>query len=364
MNGACVREADGELVEVRTGVDPPDADLRERAFESLRPGGPERRDVAQAVGSDRREIDARGECQQRLVRADVARGLVASDVLLPRAKRHDERPLAADVRRHAHQAAGDLPNQLVRRGEDAQVGPAVLGRDPERLTFARRDVRAVRAGWREHRERDGLDDADEQRAGGVREAADLGHRLQETEEARLGRDDAGDGRAVREQPLERLEIRRSGGVAIRDERDVRDLEAALEVRGQRLPIVRMHAPGDEDPFPSGRTARHQRRFGGRGGPVVMRGADHVQVDQLRDQRFVLIDALERALADLRLVGRVRGVPLAAEEKLVDRRRRPMAIDARAQERNEIRPVPAGKRLQPCGELQLRLRFGQVQRACP
>src|SRR3990170_4255764 len=50
--------------------------------------------------------------------------------------------------------------------------------------------------------------------------------------------------------------------------------------------------------------------------VVVRGRNHVEPGQLGEERLVLVDRLQRALADLRLVGRVRGVELAAREDLV------------------------------------------------
>ena len=54
--------------------------------------------------------------------------------------------------------------------------------------------------------------------------------------------------------------------------------------------------------------------------VVVRGRDDVQAGQLGEQRLVLVDRLERALADLRLVRRVGGVELAA--RAGSRRRSP------------------------------------------
>ena len=236
--------------------------------------------------------------------------------------------------------AGDLADQRVGRGEDAEVRAAVLRRDAERLALAGRDVRAVGTGRREHGQADRLDDRDEQRAGGVGQLADRGHRLEQAEEVGLRGDDAGD-RPVRvgEHPLERLEVGRPGGVAVGDERDLVELEAAAEVGPQRAAVVRMDAAADEHPLAAGRPAGHQRGLGRGGRAVVVRGRDDVEVDQLGDQRLVLVDALERALADLGLVRRVGRVPLAAQQELVDGGRAPVAVDAGAQERDEVGPVP-------------------------
>ncbi len=127
-----------------------------------------------------------------------------------------------------------------------------------------------------------------------------------------------------------------------DERDLVELEAAPEVRPQRLAVVRMDAAADEDPLAPRRAAGHERGLGRRGGAVVVRRGDDVEVDQLGDQRLVLVDALERALADLGLVRRVGRVPLAAEQDLVDGRRAPVAVDAGAEERGEVGPVARGQ----------------------
>ena len=147
-----------------------------------------------------------------------------------------------------------------------------------------------------------------------------------------------------------------------DERDLLELEPALEVGPGRGPVVRVDAARDEDALAAGRPAGHQRGLGRGRRAVVVRRGDDVEVDQLGQQRLVLVDALERALADLGLVRRVGRVPLAAEQELVDRRRAPVAIDARPEERGEVGPVAAGQPGQPGGQLELGLGLGQVERA--
>src|SRR3546814_13375534 len=69
---------------------------------------------------------------------------------------------------------------------------SVLERDPEGLSVTRGDVSAV-ATWRQqHAERDGLHDRNEQGARCVRQATNLGHRLEQAEEVRIGDDDSRD----------------------------------------------------------------------------------------------------------------------------------------------------------------------------
>ncbi len=198
----------------------------------------------------------------------------------------------------------------------------------------------------------------------MRRSPDLGHRLKEPEEVRLRRDDPGD-RPVRigQHPLEGGQVRGAGGVTLGDEWDLIELETAAEIRLGRLPVVRMDAARDEDAFALRGAAGHQGGFGGGRRAVVMRGRDDVKVDQLGQERLVFVDALERPLADLGLIGRVGRVPLAAEEQLVDGGRTPVAVHARAKEGRQVRPIARGETGQPGRELELGFRVGQVEGRC-
>ena len=144
MDGAGVGDADGELVEVGALVDPRRAGRLERRRELRGPGRAGRGDVAQPVRPDGREVDRRGQREQRLIGADVGGRLLPPDVLLARAHRHHERPLPVEVLGHAHEPARDLADQGVGAGDDPEVRAAVLGRDPQRLALAAGDVGAVR----------------------------------------------------------------------------------------------------------------------------------------------------------------------------------------------------------------------------
>ena len=129
------------------------------------------------------------------------------------------------------EAAGDLADQRVGRGQDPEVRAAVLRRDAERLALAGRDVGAVRAGRREDGEADRLDDGHEQRARRRGPGAPISG-IGSSRPRKLGWAAMTPGdRAVRvgEQPLERGEVGRAGGVAVGDQRDLLELEAAAEV---------------------------------------------------------------------------------------------------------------------------------------
>ena len=143
---------------------------------------------------------------------------------------------------------------------------------------------------------------------------------------------------VGQHPLEGREVRRAGRIAVGDERDLLELQAAREVRRQRLAIVRMDAARHEDALAAGRPAGHQGRLGGGRRAVVVRGADDVEVDQLGDQRLVLVDALERALADL---GLVRACRPCTTRRAAAAGRRPAASSGGTRRRPGTRRGPSG-----------------------
>jgi hypothetical protein len=92
----------------------------------------------------------------------------------------------------------------------------------------------------------------------------------------------------------------------------------FEVRGDRLAILGVHARGGDDFAVSLRAADgHQHGFGRCAAAVVKAGVRNVETGETRDQRLVLKDDLEIALADFGLIRRVGGVELTASCELVD-----------------------------------------------
>ena len=220
-----------------------------------------------------------------------------------------------------------------------RYGPPYCGRDAERLALAGRDVRSVCARRRQDGQRDRLDDRHEQRAGGVGERADLGHRLEQAEEVRL----AGDRPrrpAARRRPAA-ARARRGPSCRRRPRRRPAGSRRARARRRSRsrivCAVVRMDRPRHEDPLAAGRPAGHQRGLGGRRRAVVVRRRDDVEADQLGDQRLVLVDALERPLADLGLVRACR--PCTTRRGAGSGRPRPASSgDRRRRPRNDARSV--------------------------
>ena len=174
--------------------------------------------------------------------------------------------------------------------------------------------------------------------------ADLRHRLEQAEEARIGDDYARDRTIhVRKQPLEGGQVGRAGVRTGGHERDlVGDERGSSEVGAERLAVVGVDSPADEHSLAPGCAAGHQRTLSRCRCPVVMRSGYDVEAGQLGHQRLVFVDALERALADLRLVGRIGGVELAPQQQLVDYGRSEVAIGSGAEEADQIDAVEVGK----------------------
>ncbi len=95
---------------------------------------------------EQREPDRDAKRAQALIRADVARRLLAPDVLLACGQRHHERALARRVDALADQAAGELAHEFLARGEEARVRTAEGQGQAERLCLAAGDVAAELSG--------------------------------------------------------------------------------------------------------------------------------------------------------------------------------------------------------------------------
>src|SRR5262245_26226166 len=82
-----------------------------------------RGDVAQPVRTERRHVNGCGEGAERLVRTDIAGRLVAPDVLLARAQRHDVRATAVEIRSPPDQPPGHLPDEVALGCEKTEIRP-------------------------------------------------------------------------------------------------------------------------------------------------------------------------------------------------------------------------------------------------
>ena len=105
----------------------------------------------------------------------------------------------------------------------------------------------------------------------------------------------------------------------------------LGVSANDLAIFRMHAARDQSAGASGEAHGHHHGFGRAGRAVVHRGVRDFHAGQFADHRLEFEDGLQRALRDLRLVGRVGGEELAARDQRVDDDRTVVVVGARAEE---------------------------------
>ena len=109
--------------------------------------------------------------------------------------------------------------------------------------------------------------------------------------------------------------------------------------------------------------RHDHRLGHRGRAVVVRDVGDLHAGQRADHRLVLEVRLQRALADLGLVGRVRGEELRAADDPVHDAGHEVVVRARAQETAHVAQVIVllGERLELLQHFHLGQRRRQIQR---
>ena len=288
--------------------------------------------------------------QQHLRRADVARRLLAADVLLARLQREAQRRVPLRVVGDADDPAGDLALELVARRHVAGVRAAVAERHAEALAGADGDVGADLARRLEQRQRQqvGGDDDGALRRVGLGDERRVVHHLA----AGRGVLDEGAERRAREVP--RL-------VVPDDDLDLQRQGARLD-DGDRL---RVAALGDEEDggavLVGPGAAAEGHRLGGGGPFVEHRGVGDRQAGEVGDHRLEVEQRLEPALRDLRLIRRVLRVPAGVLEHVADDRRRGDAVAvARADERAPDL-VPRGELAQARDGGGLRQRRGERER---
>ncbi len=112
------------------------------------------RDPAQPLRAMINGVHGGDHGEQHLCGANVARRLLAPDVLLARLQRHAQRGPPGAVFGHADDAAGEVALELVARREEGGVRAAVAERDAEALRVADGDVGAPRPGRGEQGQRE------------------------------------------------------------------------------------------------------------------------------------------------------------------------------------------------------------------
>ena len=310
--------------------------------EALHRGG---EDLRHAVGALGHLPDALGavvdgehggdDGEQHLRGADVARRLLAADVLLARLQRHAQRAVALGIDRDADDAARHGALVLVLGGEEGGMRAAIAHGHAEALGGADGDVGAQFARRRQQRQRQkiGRHDGERARAMELRDhAAPVAH---------LARG-AGIGEECGEDRLRLQVLRRIA--------DHHVIAEGARARLDHADGLRMRVAVDEEGVGSG--LHHALRHGHglrRGGALIeQRGIGDLEAGHVDDHLLEVQQRLEAALAHLRLVGRIGRVPARIFQHVAqDHLGRDGAVVAHADHRDE--DVVALRHLAQIGE---------------
>ncbi len=256
--------------------------------------------AAQALGAVVHGVHGSDDRQQDLRRADVGRGLLAANVLLPRLQGEPVRRAVLRVDGEADQPSGQIPLEAALDGHVRRMRPAVPEGDAEALGGADGDVSAPLPRRLEQRQSEEVRRHRHQRPLG------MGFGRQGLEVAQR----AGATRIL----LDQAEVVALGcsGAQVHDVHD----------EPQRPEAGRQHGEGlgqavgvDDDPirWTRGAAAHERDRFGHGGALVEQGGVGRVEPGEIGHHRLKVQEGLQPALADFGLVRRIRRVPRGALE---------------------------------------------------
>ncbi len=329
-----------DLLLLRSGIDREAVEVTgcARHKTQLRQTGGQRRCAPVDAFADRAQpframvdrVHRRDHRQQDLRGADVRGRLFAADVLLARLQREAVGGLAAAVDRYADQPARHRALEIVAHRHVGGVRAAVTHRYAEALGRADRHVGAefARRCQQSQRQWIGGDDGD---GTGRFDRLDRGAEVADRAEAAW----------ILEQYTEyqrRIEV--ALGVA-NDDGPAQRLGARAQQRDRLRMTIGIDKEGVELGFDT--ALGHCHGFGGSGGFIKQRGIGDIEAGELADHRLEIEQRFQPALADLRLVRRVRGVPGRVFQNVaLDDQRQMGAVVALADQRGH-HPVAAGDR---------------------
>ena len=279
-------------------------------------------------------VHRRHDGEQHLGGADVRRRLFAADVLLTRLQREAVRLVAVRVHRDADEATRHVALQPGADGHESGVRATETHRDSEALRAADGDVGSPRTGRGEQRQREQVRRGGDEGAVLVRGVGEL-----------LPRDDLTVRRRVLDDDAEHAATtgRLDEGLGRVDTAQVGDDDVEPERRRTGLrhgDALRHDLRVDQEHRILGRLAdaAHQRHRLGDGGRLVeQRRTGRREPCEVGDDGLEVEQRLEAALADLRLVRRVSGVPgRVLEDVALDDTRGVRAVVAEADHRGEHR----------------------------
>ena len=282
--------------------------------------------------------------QQDLCGADIAGGLVPADVLFPSLQRQAIRRGAITVDGHPHQPTGKLAGVLGVYGKVAGMWSAESHWHTETLRAAEGDVGTDFAGRGDQRQRQQIRPDRHQGAALV----GLRHQLRPVDHRAAGTGQLSD-------HTEELAIRQTLAQVGGDDLDAERCRAG----GQHGRGLSVHVGVDGQPVRrAARSAVHQRhRLGGGGALVEHRCVGHLQAGQVGDHGLEVQQRLEPALADLRLIRGVCGVPGGILKYVAAQHRRCQRVEIALADHRHRDGVGVGQ----CTQLGQRFEFGGGRR---
>ena len=304
-------------------------------------------DAAQAARPVVHGVEGRHHGQQRLRRADIAAGFFTAYVLLARLHGHAQGRASVAIDGDADNAPGSGALVGGAGGEEGRVGAAVTHGHTEALTAAHHHIGAQIARGAQHQQREQVAGDGDPRVLAMR-SFDKGGRIAQPAAAR---------RVLQEQaealaPLQQL--RRLAG----DDLDTQRPRAGFEHRQGLRMAIRIDQKARTcvalvDTFEQG------HGLGRRGGLVEHGGVGKLHAGQVHHQLLVGQQRLQTALGNLRLIGRVGGVPARIFQHVaLDDGGGVGAVVAHA-DKAAADAVAPGKLTQPCQHIDFPLRSAQV-----
>ena len=303
------------------------------------------RDVGQSLRPVIDRIHRGDHRQQHLRGADVGGRLFAADVLLAGLQRQPIGRLAARIHRQPDEPAGQRALQRIAHRHIGRMRPAIAHRHAETLRRTDRDVGAEFARRGQQRQRQQIGGDNGERALGVQ------RRDRRTQVANR----AGSARILQQRRRTRPRASRSvaGSPTIRFHPS-----GSARVRSTASVCGCTSASTKNDLVLAARGAFGQRhRFRRRGCLIEQRGVGDIEPGEIADHGLEVEQRFQPALADLRLIRRIGGVPgRILQDVALDHRRQNRAGIALADQR--------GEDLVLRGELaHMRERLGFAQSAC-
>ncbi len=307
------------------------------------------RDRAQPLGTVPHGVHRGHHGEEHLRGADVGRGLLAADVLLAGLQRQAVGGRAVGVDGDADQPTRQGPLEPRAYGHVARVRPAIAKRYAEPLRRTDRHIGTRLARRPEQAER-------QQIGGDCDERTALVRRSDDGVEVADGAGCAG----VLHDDAEEITNWQAVGQVGDDDLDAERLGARLQ-DSERL-REQIGVDDQDVGLALDRAAHDRHRLGNRGALVEQRRVGGRQTGEVGDDRLEVEECLEPALRDLRLVGRVGGVPGGVLEHVAQHDRRGVrVVVAEPDHLDQPAVAPSqGTKLRQC--LGLGGRLGQVQRA--